>query len=56
MKFSFTHKSFRVESTWDGRHGYDYTCIIAGVLAAKGWVRGDAIEVHDAILGLLDAV
>ncbi len=56
MKYSFSHKSFRVECTWDGKHGYDYTCVLAGVLAAKGWIRGEALQVKSAILGLLDAV
>ncbi len=36
-----------------GHFGFDWTATYGGVLIAKGWIRGDYVEVHDAIVALL---
>jgi hypothetical protein len=49
----FSHAGANVEGTHDGGFGYDWTASLGGVLIAKGWIRGDDIEAHDAIVALI---
>lgn len=55
-KLVFSHAGSRVEGTHDGAFGYDWTAVLCGVLIAKGRIRGDDIEAHDAIVAFITAL
>ena len=49
----FRHCGANVEMADDNAFGFDWTATYGGVLVAKGWIRGDAVEAHDAVVALL---